>query len=96
MPSLRRARVTGPGAAGRLRLFVPPEDQLRSGPASLLAHSHDERLWSLRSVVVVGELFDADGWTFRPERIVRGAGSASPLAVVREIGRLRASAGAYL
>ena len=66
MPSLRRVHVTGPAAAGRLRLTVPPDDQLRPGRASLLAHSHDEQLWSLRSVVVTGELFEGDGWTFRP------------------------------
>jgi len=94
-PSMRRVRVTGPGAAGRLRLDVPPDDQLREGPASLLAHGHDEQLWSLRSVVVTGELMAADGWTFRPERVV-GGGSGSPLAVVRQLRELRRTADGYL
>jgi hypothetical protein len=96
MPSLRRVRVTGPGAAGRLRLSVPPDEQLREGPASLLAHAHDEQLWSLRSIVVTGELIPADVWTFRPERIVGGAGSATPLTLLREIRRLRGAARGYL
>src|SRR4029453_5875522 len=47
-PVLRRIRVTGP-AADALALDVPEDDDLRPGPASLLAHSHDEQLWSLRS-----------------------------------------------
>ena len=76
------------GAAGRLRLDVPPDEQLREGPASLLAHSHDEQLWSLRSVVVTGELVEADGWTFKPDRIIGDSGPATPLAI---IGRLRDS-----
>jgi hypothetical protein len=96
VPSLRRVRVTGPGAAGRLRLFVPPDEQLRPGPASLLAHAHDEELWSLRSVVVTGELIDTDVWTFRPERVVGGGGAVGPLAVVRELRRLRGTAKGYL
>jgi len=96
MPSLRRVRVTGPGAAGRLRLFLPPDADLRPGPASLLAHFHDEQLWSLRSVVVVGELIDTDPWTFRPERIVGGGGSVNPVRLVREMRRLRSTARGYL
>lgn len=96
-PSLRRVRVTGPGAAGRLRLDVPPDEQLREGPASLLAHAHDEELWSLRSVVVTGELVAADVWTFRPERVVGGgAGTPGPLLVLRELARLRRTATGYL
>jgi hypothetical protein len=95
-PSLRRVRVTGPGAAGRLRLDVPPDEQLREGPASLLAHGHDEQLWSLRSVVVTGELMAADGWVFRPDRIVGGGSTVSPLAVLRQLRGLRRTADAYL
>ncbi len=96
MPSLRRVRVTGPAAAGRLRLAVPPDDSLRPGPVSLLAHSHDEQLWSLRSVVVTGELVEGDGWTFRPERIIGGGGAATPLAIIRQLRVLRRTAQGYL
>ena len=96
MPTLRRVRVMGPGAAGRLRLYVPPGEELRPGPASLLAHSHDQDLWSLRSVVVVGELIDTDVWTFRPERIVGGGGKAGPLVVLKQLTALRRTARNYL
>jgi hypothetical protein len=95
-PSLRRVRVTGPAAAGRLGLSVPPDDQLRPGPASLLAHSHDEQLWSLRSVVVAGELLEGEDWTFRPARIIGDSRSASPLAVVGQLRGLRRTAQGYL
>jgi len=95
MPSMRRVHVAGPGAVGRLRLDVPPDEQLREGPASLLAHGHDEQLWSLRSVVVTGELIAADGWVFRPERIV-GDGSTSPVAVIRTLRELRTTTRSYL
>jgi hypothetical protein len=96
MPGLRRVHVTGPGAAGRLRLDVPPDGQLREGPASLLAHGHDEQLWSLRSVVVTGELIEADVWTFKPDRIIGGGGAAGPLVLLREMRRLRGTARGYL
>jgi hypothetical protein len=96
MPSLRRVHVTGPAASGRLRLFVPPDDQLRPGRVSLLAHSHDEQLWSLRSVVVTGELVEGDGWTFRPERIIGDSGTATPLAIIRRLRGLRRTAQGYL
>lgn len=96
LPSLRRVRVAGPGAVGRVRLTVPPDGRLAEGPASLLAHGHDEQLWNLRSVVVTGELIEADGWTFRPDRIVDGAGATGPLVLLREIRRLRGAAQSYL
>ena len=97
MPRLRRVRVTGPGDGQTLGLTVPGEDDLPAGPASLLAHHHDEQLWSLRSVVVVGELGRAaDGWAFRPERVIPGGGDGGPIGLVRTIRGLRATAGGYL
>jgi hypothetical protein len=60
------------------------------------AHIHDEALWSLRRVVVTGELIGADVWTFRPARIVGGGGSVNPLSLVRELRRLRRTADGYL
>jgi hypothetical protein len=97
-PSLRRVRVPGPADGTELALEVPGEDDgLRPGPASLLAHFHDEQLWSLRSVVVVGQLASAaTGWTFRPERIVPGGDKAGPVAMVRTIRELRSTARGYL
>jgi hypothetical protein len=94
-PVLRRIRVTGP-AGDALALDVPEDDDLRPGPASLLAHSHDEQLWSLRSVGVLGELVAGPRWTFRPERLLGDAGAATPLAIVRQLWRLRRTADGYL
>jgi hypothetical protein len=94
-PLLRRIRVTGP-AGDALALDVPEDDDLRPGPASLLAHSHDEQLWSLRSVGVLGELVAEPGWTFRPKRLLGDAGTATPLAIVRQLRRLRRTADGYL
>jgi hypothetical protein len=96
-PRLRRIRVTGP-AGGALALSVrEDDDDLVPGPASLLAHSHDDRLWSQRSSVVLGALARTGaGWTFQPERIIGGLGDGGPLALVRMIRELRRTAQGYL
>ena len=94
-PLLRRVHVTG-SAGDAPVLDVPPDDDLRPGPASLLAHSHDEKLWSLRSLGVVGELVAGPTWTFRPERMIGDSGAATPLAIVRQLRRLRRTAQGYL
>ena len=94
-PLLRRIRVTG-SAGEALALHVPEDDDVRPGPASLLAHSRDEQLWSLRSVGVLGELVAGPTWTFRPERIIGDSGTATPLAIVRQLRRLRRTAQGYL
>jgi hypothetical protein len=95
-PTLRRIRVTGPGADGDLALAVPDGADLRPGPAGLLSHAHDEKLWNMRSVGVVGELRSAgSGWALRPERIIGGV-QATPVAVVRQLAGLRRTARGYL
>ena len=94
-PVLRRIRVTG-STGDALTLFVPEDDDVRPGPAGLLAHSHDEQLWSLRSVGVLGELRAGPTWTFRPERIIGDSGAAGPLAIARQLRGLRRTARGYL
>jgi hypothetical protein len=95
-PTLRRIRVTGPGADGGLALAVPDDADLRPGPAGLLSHSHDDKLWNLRSVGVVGELRSAGGgWALRPERIIGGV-KATPISVARQLAGLRRTARGYL
>jgi hypothetical protein len=94
-PVLRRIHVTG-ATGDALVLDVPPDDDLRPGPASLLAHSHDEKLWSLRSLGVVGELVAGPTWTFRPDRIIGDSGRATPLAIIRQLRSLRGTAQGYL
>lgn len=95
MPSLRRVRPTADPAR---RVFVVDGDAepLRAGPASLLCHSHDERLWNLRSMVTVGRLEPRDGgWAFAPSRFVPGAGT-DPLTLLRMIRQNRQNASNYL
>ncbi len=94
-PLLVRIRVTG-ATGDALALHVRDDDDVRPGPASLLAHSHDEQLWSLRSVGVLGELVAGPTWTFRPERLIGDSGAATPLAIVRQLRRLRRTAQGYL
>jgi hypothetical protein len=97
MPRLQRVRVTGPSGGDELALDVPgDDDELCPGTASLLAHFHDEKLWSLRSLVVVGQLVHGAGWTFRPQRIVPGGAGANPVALVQALRELRGTARGYL
>lgn len=45
------------------------------GPACLLFHQHDDRLWSLKSFVLRGTLNVTDhGWRFEPEQFIPGMG----------------------
>jgi hypothetical protein len=96
-PTLARLRPRPDAAARRFVLDLPADADLRPGPASLLCHSHDDKLWTLRSFVVAGELAaGADGWTLAPSRHVPGGDRMGPLAAVRTIRELRATAQGYL
>ncbi len=85
-------------AAGQIvRLAVPRGVDLRPGPASLLCHSHDERLWRLRSCNVRGTLErDEQGWLLRPSRFIPGGGTGGVLATLRLVRNLRRTAARYL
>jgi len=86
-PALRRVQVTA--ADGRFTVDQP----LEKGRASLLWHSHDEKLDGLQAFVVTGEL--ADG-ALTPERYVSTAGRTDPVTLVRMIRAMRATAARYL
>lgn len=80
-----------------LRMRLPANIAVRSGPASLLCHGHDENLWNLKSFLVRGELSrDARGWSLRPRRFVPGAGIGGPIGVLRFLAGSRRTAGRYL
>jgi hypothetical protein len=97
LPRLQRVRVTGPADGAALALGVDNADDLRPGPASLLAHSHDEKLSSQRNVAVLGDLTGAGTeWGFAPQRVIPGMGETSPLALFRTIRDLRRTARGYL
>lgn len=82
---------------GRLRIPGAPGVDPVAGPASLLAHSHDENLWTLRSVVVRGELaVHGDTWVLTPSAVVPGTGLAGPLGDLRAFVAARRRAGRWL
>ncbi len=59
----------------RLMIQVSPQAGFRPGPACLLCHYHDERLWNLKSLQVRGMLEqDTDGWSLMPGRLIPGMG----------------------
>jgi hypothetical protein len=83
--------------AGVLRVTVPPGVGIEPGPASLLCHAHDEKLWNLRAINVRGVLERDDaGWVLRPASSFIPEMTGSPLAMVRTILGLRRTAAAYL
>lgn len=68
-----------------IRLDAPPTAELCAGPASLLFHSHDERLWNLRSFNIKGRLSaeTTAGWVFHPERVIPGVSVEGPMGYVK-------------
>jgi hypothetical protein len=97
LPSLRRVQVAVDAGARTFRLEDPTGEPLSAGPASLLLHRHNDRLWDLHNFVVLGELaHHDDGWVFVPTRFVRGSDGLDPVAVVRAVWQMRRSADRYL
>jgi hypothetical protein len=96
-PTLIRVRPTALPSARAFAITVPEGETLRPGAASLMCHSHDELLWNLRSFGASGELRrDGDRWIFTPERFIPGGTPTGPLAMIRTIRELRATADRYL
>ena len=92
-PSSTRVR---PAVGSDGRLTLDGDLDLHASAASLLCHSHDDRLWSQRSFVTTGALEQASGmWVFVPERFIEGA-SRRPLRVLRMFRDARSTAKRYL
>jgi hypothetical protein len=71
-------------------------DKVQPGPASILGHFHDEKLWGLKAFLVRGVLERNDqGWAFRPGTPIP-AGGTSPLAAIRTMRQTRRAAKVYL
>ena len=80
-----------------LRLVLPLGVGLKSGPASLLWHRHDERLWNLNSFGVRGLLLDDNkGWYVRPEAFIPGVGVGGWRSYVRFLVNGRRTTRRYL
>lgn len=80
-----------------LRLDLPPGAPLQPGPAGLLCHSHDEKLWNLRSFLVHGRLEkNEDGWLFTPLRFIPGEGLTGKLSLLVTLFHARRNTRRYL
>nr|WP_246315689.1 FAD-binding protein [Kineococcus aurantiacus] len=97
--SPRSARVgllDGPGSGEGFLLDVPEREAVVAGPATLLAHSHDEQLWNQRVTGAWGAVQPtADGWRFTPRRLAPKF-PTSPLGVLAFARRARGTADRYL
>jgi hypothetical protein len=99
-------------ASGRCRPRPDPTTQvlritpilgldLAAGPASLLCHSHNQRLWALRSFLARGVLTqtgsdDTAEWVFTPTGLSMGTGMTGPVGDVRGFLAARRRAARYL
>lgn len=67
------------------------------GPAAILYHRHDDRLWKLRSCLITGTLTHVDGeWLFRPVRFIPGMGIGGALSYLRLLVNGRKNTSRYL
>lgn len=67
--SVRVSTIGYDAAAGELSAELPEELGTVEGPANLLCHHHDDRLWHLDSTHVTGRLQRrGDGWVFVSEK----------------------------
>lgn len=85
-----------PDGATRTLSLVDVVAPLRDGPASLLCHWHDERLWKQRSFMARGQIArDGAGWRFTPTQLIPGIDD-SPLALGLFFIHARGVAARYL
>ncbi|HEU0025506.1 MAG TPA: hypothetical protein VFQ25_00180 [Ktedonobacterales bacterium] len=85
-----------PDAATRTLLLSDVTAPLREGPASLLCHWHDERLWNQRSFVARGQLArNGAGWRFTPTQLIVGLDNG-PITQGRLFMHARGVAARYL
>lgn len=79
-------------AGSVLRVHLPADIQMMPGPAGLLCHSHDEKLWNLKSVALQGILeHQEEGSLFHVQRFVPGmnmAGAPGPLTTLLRARRM--------
>ncbi|BEL10354.1 hypothetical protein Q0Z83_085450 [Actinoplanes sichuanensis] len=92
-------RTTARVASGGYRIDVPDDVPVAEGPAGLLVHRHDDKLWNLYNASVRGELFaDGDGWLLKPDRLVEPGArhKGSPLDQFRILRETKAATKRYL
>jgi hypothetical protein len=95
-PRAARTSLTPVPDGQAFAVELPGDEPVREGPAGLLCHKHDEKLWKLSSFVATGELTSEAGqWRMTPTGFIPGAAS-TPAAVIRTVRGCRASAARYL
>lgn len=63
--SVRQLSPRYDGERGTLPLTIPPSLRIVEGPASLLAHVHNEQLWGLKAMLIKGRIErHGEGWQF--------------------------------
>lgn len=67
------------------------------GRAGLLYHSHNDRLWRLRMLLVVG-LLEREGraWVFHPQKIITGVAGVNKFHMLRSLVNARRAVSRYL
>jgi hypothetical protein len=85
------------GATRTLLMRASPGTLIQPGPAGLLCHRHDDRLWNQRSFLVRG-IIEGEGlqWSFQPQQYIEGVGYGGMLGLVRFVIGARRAANAYL
>jgi hypothetical protein len=91
--SVRVDTRTYHAATGRLPAALPDELPAVEGPANLLCHYHDEKMWKLKAIQVKGRLEKRNGeWDF----VTTAFNPPSKLAVVAFLKGTRTAAQKYL
>jgi hypothetical protein len=95
-PRATRTGLTPVPDAEAFAVDPPSDEPVRPGPAGLLCHKHDEKVWKLSSFVATGQLVGTAGrWRMTPSVFIPGVAS-SPAATIRTVRGCRASAARYL
>jgi len=56
-----------------LRIEISRESPIQPGPASILCHRHNDKLWGMKSFLIRGHLErDGGSWLFTPDRFIPG------------------------
>lgn len=91
--SLRISHEAYDAATGELVADIPEELHAAEGPANLLCHYHDEKMWNISAVQIKGRICQRDGrWVFVSTRF----DAPSKLAMLYFIRNARNSGQKYL
>ncbi len=70
---------------------------IQTGPAGLLCHSHNDQLWEIKSIQILGRLEQAgQNWVLHPERFIPGGGIQGQISQMQILWKARSDAKKYL